>query len=55
MIEQGLAQSRAWLLNSAASPFHGTRKELGDQAEASARQLVRSMDDIKVSTGAPKL
>lgn len=51
MIEQGLAQSRAWLLNSAASPFHGQRKELGDQAEASARKLVRNMEDITVKVG----
>lgn len=50
MIEQGLAQSRAWLLNSAASPFQGARKELGQEAEANARLLVRGMDDIQATT-----
>lgn len=48
MIEQGLAQSRAWLLHSAASPFQDERKELGSVAEASARELVRTMEDITV-------
>lgn len=54
MIEQGLSQSRKWLLTSAASPFDGKKKELGEAVEASSRALVRGMEDIKVTT-APKL
>lgn len=46
MIEQGLAQQRAWLLHSAASPYKGQRKELGSDIEDRARKMVREMKDL---------
>lgn len=42
MLEQGFAQSRAWLLNSAASPWgKGQKGELGESVEEGARSVVR--------------
>jgi hypothetical protein len=50
MLEQGFAQSRAWLLRSAASPWGGKRAELGVEIEEAARARVRGMDDIKADS-----
>ncbi|SCZ96396.1 BZ3500_MvSof-1268-A1-R1_Chr8-2g10166 [Microbotryum saponariae] len=47
MIQQGYEQSRAWLLSSAASPFQGQRKELGEVIEHRAAAFVRGMEDIE--------
>lgn len=46
MIEQGLAQQRAWLLHSAASPWKSSRSELGANIEDRARSMVRAMSDL---------
>ncbi|KAK4047287.1 hypothetical protein OIO90_006248 [Microbotryomycetes sp. JL221] len=47
MVEQGLAQSRLWLLHSDASPYpRHSRSELGDEVELVARDKVRYMSDL---------
>lgn len=47
MCEQGLAQSRAWLLDSIASPYDPKPADLDPAAVDKARTLVRGMDDIQ--------
>lgn len=47
LIEQGFAQSRAWLIDSVASPWNGERTELGLEVEEKARAAVRSRGDAK--------
>ncbi|KAI5474708.1 hypothetical protein MNV49_002553 [Pseudohyphozyma bogoriensis] len=49
MIEQALAQQRAWLFESEASPYTEEEKKKGLDVKAveKAKKLVREMDDIK--------
>ncbi|KAL8290461.1 hypothetical protein RQP46_002719 [Phenoliferia psychrophenolica] len=47
MCEQALAQDRAWLLNSIASPYALIPADLDPRAIDKARTLVRQMGDIK--------
>lgn len=50
MIEQGVAQQRAWLFNSVAAPFapEAEKEKLSAEVIDKARVVVREMDDIKV-------